>query len=80
VLVLLPAVLRDWRGFFVFRPRGVIAVTESIAVFIDFQNVHLVGHGLHQIGAVCKTVTIRIELDSAEPKHRCYRRRFVYSL
>ena len=22
-------------------------MTEHIAVFIDFQNVHLVGHGLH---------------------------------
>jgi hypothetical protein len=26
-------------------------VTESIAVFIDFQNVHLVGHGLHGGGS-----------------------------
>jgi hypothetical protein len=38
---LLPAVLRDWRGFFL---ESVMA--ERLAVFLDYQNVHLVAHGL----------------------------------
>jgi uncharacterized LabA/DUF88 family protein len=44
---LLPAVLRDWRGFFV----GKSPMTENVAIFLDFQNVHLTGHGLYGGGS-----------------------------
>jgi len=44
---LLPAVLRDWRGFFVRRS----AVRERVAVFLDFQNVHLTGHSIYAAGS-----------------------------
>src|SRR5215475_8435073 len=38
---LLPAVLRDWRGFFL----GAV-MPERLAVFLDYQNVHLAAYGL----------------------------------
>jgi uncharacterized LabA/DUF88 family protein len=41
--VLLPVVLRDWRGSFISWRRG---MTENIAVFLDFQNVHFVSRGV----------------------------------
>lgn len=42
--LLLPALpFRDWRGFS-FVPVGSWGVTERIAIFVDFQNVHLTGH------------------------------------
>jgi hypothetical protein len=40
--VLLPAILRDWRGFFMLGDH----VLERVAVFLDYQNVHLTAHGL----------------------------------
>ena len=46
---LLPAVLWDWRGFF-YSPVVRTTVTERIAVFLDFQNVHLVGRSLFDNG------------------------------
>ncbi|HEY5249296.1 MAG TPA: NYN domain-containing protein [Dermatophilaceae bacterium] len=42
MVLLLPAVLRDWRGF--FYPGGVVA--DRVAFFVDYQNVHLTAHGL----------------------------------
>ena len=46
MLLLLPAVLRDWRGFFCQNP----AMSERLALFLDFQNVHLTGHGVYGSG------------------------------
>lgn len=40
---LLPAVLRDWRGFFL----GAAVNDLRTAVIVDYQNVHLVGHSLY---------------------------------
>lgn len=42
LLVLLPAVLRDWRGFFVLVLKGSKGVLKTVVV-MDYQNVHLTG-------------------------------------
>lgn len=42
--LLLPAVLRDWRGF--FASRGPRVPDLHAVVIVDYQNVHLVGHNL----------------------------------
>ena len=43
LVLLLPAVLTDWRGFFFLGPGR--AMAHRIAVFIDYENVHRTGHG-----------------------------------
>lgn len=43
--VLLPVVLRDWRGFSI---REAELGDLRTVVVIDYQNVHLVGHGLYE--------------------------------
>lgn len=48
---LLPAVPRDWRGFF-----WGLRVPDRLAVFLDYQNVHMTAHGLFEaLGSPAET-------------------------
>lgn len=60
--VLLPAILRDWRGFFMLGDH----VLERVAVFLDYQNVHLTAHGLYALPQTPRHETLIHPLALAE--------------